>query len=309
MTGRLIARLAISAVAVMTLASCAGAPDRSAEARQLESTLSATPGVTRADVRYENADGRGSTLDVDVWLPEATGEQITAAVGAIEQVRGDKFDKFEQHYNFWIAAPRRKLSVQRGDRLDAAEISRDAVALRGLAARFSAGEVSWYRGADESTLRLIGLRTPTGETLNMIRAGLGPDTEVTVDLRPAFGSPAPMLKVDFPFSAQQQDDIERRFAQMPASVVGAVIENNATIRVLTVALDQGSSVAQQVREVIDSAGANEQHPMWLRWLGPKGSRPGSNGFVTVGECDYPDDKNSPTGGVVEQQLRREFDTC
>lgn len=310
MTGRLIARFAVGAVAVMTLAGCAGAPDRSAEARQLESTLDTTAGVTQADVRYENASGRGATLVVDVEVPEATAEQISAAVGAIERVRGDKFDKFDQHYNFWVTAPGRKVSVQRDDHVDAAEVSRDAVALRGLAARVAAGEVSWFRGADSaSTLQMIDLRTPVSQTLNTIRAGLGPDTVVTADLRPAFPSPAPMWKVDFPFSAQQQDDIQERLSRMPARVVGVTIDNNAAIRVLTVALHQGSSVDQQVRQVIDAAGASELHPMWLRWLGPKGSGPGSNGFVTVGACDYSDSMINPTGGVDEQQLRREFDTC
>jgi hypothetical protein len=140
-------------------------------------------------------------------------------------------------------------------------------------------------------------------------ADLGADTVLTADLRPEDSSQTPLWKVDFPFSAPQQVDIERRLTHMPVDVVAVTIDNNATISGLTVVINERVNVAQKVRAVINAAGASELHPMRLTWLDPYGSRPGSKGFVIVGACNYPAQIGEQAGSPTEQQLRREFDTC
>lgn len=312
----LIRALASAAMAVISggalLTGCAGAPDRKAEARQLQAALTTTAGVAHAYVHYENSFGRGSVLDVSVSVPAATGEQIAAVADTINRIRGAEFDKFDQSFEFFVEPAPHKVVVGRSARLDGAELGRDAVVLRRLASHISAADISWRRGADptRSSLRVIDLRSPISHTLNVIRADLGADAVLTADLRPERGSQAPPLwTVHYPFSAAQQADIEGRLASMPGKITAVTIESDARISVLTVAMDEHSDEDGGLRAVIAAAGAGPDRPMWLRWVARGGSASGPHGFVVVGACNYPAQTGQRPGSAAEQQLRREFDTC
>jgi hypothetical protein len=63
--------------AMAVLSGCTGAPDRQAQADHLVQEIRAMPGVSDASVSYENAIARGANLAVDVYVPAATGQQIT----------------------------------------------------------------------------------------------------------------------------------------------------------------------------------------------------------------------------------------
>ncbi|HET6736562.1 hypothetical protein [Mycobacterium sp.] len=309
---RLASTLLVVVATAFATVGCASAPDRAHEANELEGAIRVMPGVASVVVDYENSFGRGSTLHVNVSVPDATAEQIAAVADTINRVRGDKFGEYDQSAEFFVTASPPSVRVKRAAYLDPGQIAEDAVLLRRFAADIKAEEISWSRGNQTvgSRLDINEVTTAIPETFAAIRAILGGTTAMVADIRPADPADTPLWRVTFPFTPEQQVRIDQQIAAMPGRVVAITVRENAVITLLNVALKDPATAYDDLKAVIAITGAGPTRPLWLRWMPSSELPSGPSGFVIVGGCSYPGQTgdNHP-GNDIEERLRKEFDTC
>lgn len=309
--------------AVLTLSgmvSACGAPDRKAQADQLKQAIKAMPGVQDADVSYTNGFEEGATVNTWVYLSAATPKQIEDVVGRINAVRGDAFKAFDQTADFAVT-PSRTVLVKRGAQLDPASVAGDAESLRRLSVGVAAAEISIFRNKSTADLKLNRVTTPATNVFPAVRAAFGDDGHLDMDLLPASNTTEPSWRVAFPFTASEQQRVDQQLAAMPVSIWAITVGSHAAIASLSVGLHNRDAAYQDLVSVIGTTGAGAAHALDLswQWEGDRADKyPNFSGSVQVGACGYvpnaetelhPDRYLTPEARAVQQQLRKQFDTC
>ena len=309
--------LMMIAVTLAGMASGCGAPDRKATADQLRQAIKAMPGVRDATVNSTNDFEQGATVNIYVFLPDASHQQIEDVVARINAVRGDAFAKFDQTADFAVT-PSRTVLVKRGADLDPPTVAADADGLRTLTATVDTAEASVFRNKSTVDLKLTKVTTPAADVFAAVRTGFGDDAHLQVNLAPA-GIDTPTWQVAFPFAPTAQQLVDQQLAAMPVSVSSITVGSDGTIADLNVSLHNRDTAYQDLVAVIGTIGAGPAHALNLSWRldGDKGS-PQFGGSVDVGACNYlpnsaveqhPENYLTPDALALQQRLRKQFDAC
>ncbi len=316
---RIAGLLMAAALMLSCVVSACGAPDRKAEADQLKQAIKEMPGVQDATVNYTNGFEQGATVNIYVYLPDATPKQIQDVVARINAVRGDAFKAFDQTADFAVT-PSRAVLVKRGADLDSTSIAADAESLRRLTGAVDAAEASIFRNKSNADLKLNEVTTPADDVFTAVRAAFGDGAHMTLDLQPASNIDQHPWRVTFPFSAADQQRVDQQIAAMPVSVFTVTVGPQGAIADLSVGLPNRDTAYQDLVSVIGISGAGPAHALNLnwRWEGEHAdTTPNFSGSVDVGACNYtpsmaeqhPETYLTPDALALQQRLRKQFDTC
>lgn len=313
-------RIVAMGVAVAVLTSCTGAPDRESEAKELDRSLEALPGVESSSVSYSNTYTQGTRIAVDVRLAAASVEQIEAVASRIAAGFRQDFGGFGQSATFRFdggTVEHRSDSVDRPLDLAPAQVVADARAVRQVASAVqpSAGkpEITLGRTASGSELDLRGVADDVG--LAAVRAAVG-ESPAFVQIFPESRA-ATFWTVRFPFRADDEAKVRETLARLVlrAPVVTVVDGRIAALRVVS------PSAADAYPQLVSVIGA-VAHPMMLTW--DEGAAPGASdqrrfrGSVHVGGCSYPDNTDgemrpekygTDAALAMQKRLRDAYDTC
>lgn len=313
----------VTAVAMMlawVLSAC-GAPDRKTEADQLERAIKTMRGVVEAHVAYTNDFEHGATVKVSVYMPDAPPQQIADVATRINKVRGDAFNAFDQMAEF-VVTQNRHVRVARGADLDPASIAADAEHIRRFADTVDAAQIS-IGGRESSTpanLRVNEVATPADDVFAAVRIGFGGDARINLEMLPAPNVKMPLWSVSFPFSADNQERVNRQMAKMPVSIWSITVGSYAAISDLSVGLRDLDTAYQDLVSVIDTTGAGSAHALELGWQLEGQSAFEAlqfSGMVDAGGCSYakgdgelhPELHLKPEALALQQRLRNQFDSC
>ncbi len=337
---KVLARIRIPVAAVLVASAvvttaCTGVPDRSQEARQLESSLSAMPGVNGATVIYSNDFENGATLIVELSLPDATRQQVVDVVGAVNQARGNQFsDHWRQQITYRVNGYEMECSAvdANGDALDAEAMSDadaladEVVALQKLSTTILA-EMGWAScGGDNRTLTLRGAESSVPQVLAAVQAADLGLTEVDM----GFGSsetsvenPLYGVTLRLPVSLQDWERVKGLVLGLDATPRVVELGPGPAIRGLTVGVKSPASAYQQLSTTITQLGGRGQNRLLLEWELEDRDRETPNakkfeGSVDIGGCEYRQNAMSeqqlekfftPEALEVKRRLRELYDTC
>lgn len=317
---RIAGLLIAAAIALSCVVSACGAPDRKAAADQLEQAIKSMPGVQDSNISYTNGFENGATVHIWVYLPDAAPKQIEDVVARINAVRGDAFKAFDQTAEFAVT-PSRTVRVKRGAELDSASVAADTESLRRLSVAVDAAEVSIFRNKSTADLKLNEVTTLANNIFPAIRAAFGDDAHLVLDMLPASNIDEPSWQVAFPFTAADQQRVDQQIAAMPVSIWAITVGSHGAITSLSVGLHNRDTAYQDLVSVIRITGAGPPHALNLswRWVGDRADKyPNFSGSVQVGACGYipnaetelhPETYLTVDARAVQQQLRKQFDTC
>ena len=323
------------ASAVVTAAGCTGVPDRSQEARQLESSLSAMPGVTGATVVYSNDFENGRKISVTLSLPTATRQQVVDVVNTLNRVRGGSFSDYRrQEITYRVQAFAMECSAvdANGDPLDADAMSDadaladEVVALQKLSTTISA-EMGWAScGGDNRTLTLRGAESSVPQVLAAVQAAdlgltevdMGFGSSETSVMNPLYG-----VTLRLPVSLQDWDRVKGWVLGLDATPRAVELGPGPAIRGLTVGVKSPASAYQQLSTTITQLGGRGQNRLLLEWELEDRDRETPNakkfeGSVDIGGCEYRQNAMSeqqleefftPEALEVKRRLRELYDTC
>lgn len=323
------------ASAVVTAAGCTGVPDRSQEARQLESSLSAMPGVTGATVVYSNDFENGRKISVTLSLPTATRQQVVDVVNTLNRVRGGSFSDYRrQEITYRVQAFAMECSAvdANGDPLDADAMSDadaladEVVALQKLSTTISA-EMGWAScGGDNRTLTLRGAESSVPQVLAAVQAAdlgltevdMGFGSSETSVMNPLYG-----VTLRLPVSLQDWERVKGLVLGLDATPRAVELGPGPAIRGLTVGVKSPASAYQQLSTTITQLGGRGQNRLLLEWELEDRDRETPNakkfeGSVDIGGCEYRQNAMSeqqleefftPEALEVKRRLRELYDTC
>jgi hypothetical protein len=325
---RRIATALLASLAVI-VGACTSAPDRSADAQRLKAAIAGMPGVSDADVNYENSFERGANLDITVWMPTATHQQVIDVVNRVDTERGDLFDRYDQTVQFQPNDVTAKwFQIQCGAKLDAGSIADEAMALRVLAGRIRAGSADWSCGPQHRSLTIRDNATSIGAALDAVRATGMDDASVSVELQsaqtpPSAQQPFTLFDVQFPYSAADLAHFESLVARLGVVPWLASVGPGQTVSALSVRVHGPATAHQQLTDVITAVGAGRARPLMLVWAlddPPSTTRdaPQFSGQVDIGGCHYsaqsegerhPEKYLTPEALALQRQLRAQYDSC
>lgn len=316
----------LAAFLVVAVGGC-GAPDRRDEAQRLGEALKAMPGVTDAHVSYENAIGRGASLGVYVFAPDASRQQFVDLVNRYNEVRGNRFDRYDQNVTIH-PAPAQNAEIRCGSELDADVIATQAMALRELSSRVSAGDTDWWCGPQNRTLTIRENRAPVTQVLQVLHASGADVAPVRLDLTSASSStemdPFSVVHITFPFTVEDWSRFQALASRLDTLPWSAVVGPGSTIAGLGVSVESPSAAEPELVSVIAAVGADERHPLNLSWtfLGAPPGKPDEKSFkgqVQVGGCSatfskmeielHPEKYLTPEAVALQKRLRETYEVC
>ncbi|WP_024806262.1 hypothetical protein [Nocardia sp. BMG51109] len=301
------------AMGLAALPACTGAPDRSREVEQLEREISAMPGVKLFSANSENSFERGTYLDLEAEMTEASEDRIAAVVSRIDQIKGDGFGEYDQSAEFTVG---HGLSVARSADLDPRQIADDARRLRQVTAAVPAApdsEIKWFRNPSVAD-RMEADNLPRQDLLSALRPVLG-DEAVRVRISSDRTAGDAVWTVNFPLSAERQDTVDHQVSALPLKALSLIVDDGHISR-LTVRVDQWpEGVEDGLVRIVETIGPSPQHPLMLHWSTPSGQ--GLDGSVNVGACAYgqvsgddpPEESLIPDAAELQKKLRSKYDTC
>lgn len=297
----------VAAVVAMVFVSvgCTGLPGRPAQVKQLDAEISAMPVVELYSAVYSNDITHGSVLDLSIRMPAATEDQVTAVARRINEIKGDHFEGYDQSAQFVVG---KGLTIRRGEQLDPEELGTDTRLIRQVGGALPGSEITWFRDRIE-----IREAPPAAQSLAAVRAVIG-NAPTTVEVMPAGDDP--MWRVDFPFSAEREQQFQQLLAGLPVSVNTLTIADGHLSNMSVNVRDMGSAY-DDIVAVIEAVRPTPEHPLFLMWNLPKGSGKTSGGTVHVAGCEYPGTAGekdpekyySPEALDLQRRVRAAFDGC
>ncbi|OQS13356.1 hypothetical protein B0T36_19785 [Nocardia donostiensis] len=298
---------------IVGLSGCTFTPDRQAEADQLESEIAAMPGVEDISVVYSNELTLGVYLHVDVTMTRATEAQIADVGSRIVAIEHDKFDDYDRSHTFIVGD---KLDIEDGEaELDSGRIVGDTQRLRAIGASLPGAEISSF--FDQTSPRIeIRDAPPAAESLTAVRNVLG-DGPATLQIQTT--APEPVWHVDFPFSSEQEQSIQRKLAELPVADVDSVRVVDGRITGLIVEIGDPRTAYRDLVTIIGAIGPTRENPLGLEW-GLPGSTNAEREFRgsayiygcpegrTAGE-ENPERFYTPDAVDLQKRMQNEFETC
>lgn len=306
--GRFTTTLTAGALAV-ALAGCTGAPDREDEARDIRDRVAAMPGVTDADLVYDNDIWAGTRFELRVDMDTATDHQIGAVADEIDQLRGDAFDDFDQRAEINVA---RWTTLAGGDRLpdDAARI---AAQLRRLRADVQADSIRYGGGTDGSSVQVDGA-TATSEVVDTVLRVFTDPPPDTIEVASEPVADDPYWDVRSRMSIADKERIDGQLAALAPAQPGYVTVRDGRIVTLTMSVTSPAAAHQEIAHAVSVIGARPGQPVDLNWaaaapVGTKGPR--WAGSAAIGGCDRGSHMGEllPDARALQERIRDEFGSC
>ena len=300
-------------LATVTVAGC-GAPDRSAEATQLEATLRTVPGVTSAYVTYSNGFDSGDRVSVEVSMPGADDERVVAMVRRMNSAMGHDFDDYSRPVT---------ISIDDGVRVSsdgpyaADSVLRDIALARAAHRDAGAGSttLSWIDGdpvidvddAEDSSRATRSATAAIGNRPGQVRVLGRPHSEQV-----SWTVETPVSRAQVLKATSEVADL-----RIPARMV--TVENGLVSELsLDVGVDQPTY--GPIASVADRLGAERSRPLLLSWDSSALTNDGldESGSVSVGGCDYsttsrseqhPENYLTADAVALQKRIRERFDTC
>ncbi|MBT0567693.1 hypothetical protein [Williamsia sp. CHRR-6] len=307
--------LIVSAITLVT-AGCS-APDRSAEAAELESALRGVPGVGSADVSYVNGFDSGYTVSIDVGMSGADDAQVVAMVHRMNTLMGHDFDDYATPVSIDLGAGVRVESEKQLTPENAATVLATA---RSAQRRVTADHVTVFLRSGRIDVEIMGATDPVdaaGAVAGAMAAAIGP-ARGSIVASPKARAAQPRWTVTTPVAAARLRQLEGRIRALTILVTSVAVDGGL---ITELAIDAGTQEVADanVRGVIASLGADRAHPVRLSWsVSPAVAtwERDADGVVSVGSCDYPrtygrhaDTDFEKAAADLEQRIRADYDTC
>ncbi|MCZ8379600.1 hypothetical protein O6P37_12050 [Mycobacterium sp. CPCC 205372] len=299
----------VAGVLTVGLAGCTGAPDREDAARDIRDRVAAMPGVTDADLVYDNDIWAGTRFELRVDMDTATDHQIGAVADEIDHLRGDEFDDFDQRAEINVA---RWTTLAGGDRLpdDAARI---AAQLRRLRADVQADGIRFGGGTDGSSVRVDGASATSGVVDTVLRLFTDPPPD-TIEVAPDEGIDAPFWAVRSRMSIADKQRIDGQLAALAPAQPGYVTVRDGRIVTLTMSVTSPAAAHQDISGAVRTLDARPGRSVHLNWAaqGAVGARgPRWAGSAEIGGCDHGSHMGEllPDAQALQQRIRDEFGSC
>lgn len=306
--GRFTTTLITGALAV-GLAGCTGAPDREDEARAIRDRVAAMPGVTDADLTYDNDVLAGTRFELRVDMDTATDEQIGAVADEIDHARGGAFADFDQRAEINVA---RWTTLAGSDRLpdDAAQI---AAQLRRLRAEVQAESIDYFAAAEGSSVRVYDA-TATGRVVDTVLRVFTDPPPNTIEVASEPGSVDPSWAVRSRLSIADKQRIDGQLAALAPAQPGYVTVRDGRIVTLTMSVTSPAAAHQEIAHAVSVIGARPGQPVDLNWAAaaPAGIKgPRWAGSAEIGGCDRGSHMGEPLpdAQALQERIRDEFGSC
>jgi hypothetical protein len=299
---------------LVLLAIGCGAPDRSAQVRQLRDEIGKMPGVESVDPVYTNDFENGSELDLDVTMPAATEDQIAAVASRINTIKGRDFTDYRQLTKFVVGDG---LEVKCGAELNPQQIADDAHRLRLVRASVPRGRIEWSRGGALPRLEVWDVEN-TRQVLTTVLAGMGSEP-MTAYIRSLEPTKSATWEVSSPWSTQQRSQADDLLARLVLPVYYVRV-NDGRITQLSVYVADPATAYRDLKSVISVMAPTKDRPLeldWSRMVDPDNFHQ-FRGSVQIPGC--PAGKGSPQtpprqdylapeAAALQRQLQSEFNVC
>ncbi|MEV3904368.1 hypothetical protein AB0K11_18755 [Mycobacterium sp. NPDC050551] len=306
---RRITTTLIAGALAVGVAGCTGAPDREDEARDIRDRVAAMPGVTDADLTYDNGVLAGTRFELRVDMDSATEEQIGAVADEIDRARGDDFADFDQRAEINVA---RWTTIAGGSRLPD-DAGRIAAQLRRLRADVHAESIDYFAAAEGPSVQVFGA-TATGrvvDTILRLFTDPPPDT-IEVASEPASGDPAWAVRSRLSIADKQR--IDDQLAALAPAQAGYVTVREGRVVALTMSVTSPAAAHREIAHAVGVIGARPGQPVDLNWAaaGPTVTKgPRWAGSAEIGGCDHGSQMGEllPDATALQQRIRDEFGSC
>ncbi|MDO3638046.1 hypothetical protein [Mycolicibacterium arseniciresistens] len=299
----------VAGVLTIGLAGCTGAPDREDEARDIRDRVAAMPGVTDADLVYDNDVMAGTRFELRVDMDAATDDQIGAVADEMDHLRGDTFDDFDQRAEINVA---RWTTLAGGDHLpdDAARI---AAQLRRLRADVQAESIVYFAGTAGPSIKVNGA-TATGRVVDTVLQVFTDPPPDTVEVASEPASDDPYWAVRSRMSIADKQRIDGQLAALAPAQPGYVTVRDGRIVTLTMSVTSPAAAHQEISGAVRVLDARPGRPVHLNWAaaGAAGARgPRWAGSAEIGGCDHGSHMGEllPDAQALQQRIRDEFGSC
>lgn len=301
------------------------APDRGAEADELEQAIAAMPGVEDARVVYSNDVSSGTGISIDVDVESASAEDVEAVARSIAAAYDEDFEDYEQGVDFLVPGGRveyRPVEDEDEVELDPDQVVEDVDRIRGLATALevagngdTTADLRWQRG-----FRGTELQTSVGgdpASVAAVRKAVA-DERVRVVLPDREGTGAHWT-IDFPFAQSDEASVRRTLARLAPQVREVGITDGHLARLVVDA--PAPATARDVLDgLIQQVGASRSRPLMLEWdedFGKGGRERRFRGSVHVGGCGYgdnwgetePEKFETDEALALQRALRQAYDAC
>jgi uncharacterized membrane protein YgcG len=314
---RTLAAIALSAVITGVAPGCGSPANIAQAADSLQTTLASMPGVSDAWVYHDESYAQGVAVNIAVDVSSASREQIANVADRIAATRFGVIANYAQNVEFWVTADR-AVTVQRHNRLDAAQIADDTERLRQIATGTD-GRIDWFRSDDGTVNQLAFSQTdrPGSAILDAVRNAAG-GIGLSVAVSPVAASrQTPQMMVNFPLDAARQTSVFNLVNAIPADVVGLRLDA-AGLETLEVVAHDPATAEQDLSTTITASDTVSARPMWLAWYLPTftGGAPAYGGVVKVSGCSQGSaairnvaDRTDAGVSTLQARLQSKLDTC
>ncbi|KQR99472.1 hypothetical protein ASG12_01185 [Williamsia sp. Leaf354] len=300
-------------VIAMTTVGC-GAPDRSAEAAQLETTLGSIPGVESADVYYTNGFDSGYTVDIKVMMPGADDRQVVAMVRRMNAEMGNEFDDYGTPVTIGIGD---NVVIESGGRFTPEGAAADLATARVAQTGVAAGWITVSHREGGPSIDITDAADPV-HAATVMSAAFG-SARGEIDVMPR--EPGSQLRwlVNTPVSDRHIHDAAARIDTL-GTPVAAVTVDDGGIAELWIDAGTETNAHATVSAVIHSLGAGRNRPLRLHWrVSPAVDtwERDASGSASVGTCDEtrtdraadPRTDFEAASVALERRIRAEYETC
>ncbi|WKG04618.1 hypothetical protein [Mycolicibacterium sp. HK-90] len=301
--------------AMVAVSGCTGAPDREDEALDIRDRISGMPGVSEADLIYNNGIIEGTRFELEIDMARASDQQIGAVAAQLDDMRGNDFAKFDQRMKI-IVGERTSVS-------GSADLPADMEQLTGLLRRLRAdapaGEIMWSGGApDASRVQILEAEDPDAAVDAVLRIfSERPLNEIEVSAADRVADPHWMIVNRF--TPADKERIEQQLAAAAPVDPGWIGVRDGWINRLTFSVPTPATAYDDVVRAIHAIDAGPAHPVSLTWAWHgadyRYDEPRWAGSAMIGKCEYVNGDRTvseplvPDALALQQRIRDEFDTC
>lgn len=306
--GRFTTTLIAGALAV-GLAGCTGAPDREDQARDIRDRVAAMPGVTDADLTYDNDILAGTRFELRVDMDTATDEQIGAVADEIDHARGGDFADFDQRAEIDVA---RWTTLAGSDRLPD-DAGRTAAQLRRLRAEVQAESIVYFAGTAGASVKVDGA-TATGRVVDTVLRVFTDPPPDTIEVASEPAADDPYWDVRSRMSIADKQRIDGQLAALAPAQPGYVTVRDGRIVTLTMSVTSPAAAHREIAHAVSVIGARPGQPVDLNWAAaaPAGIKgPRWAGSAEIGGCDRGSHMGEllPDARALQERIRDEFGSC
>lgn len=305
----------VAALAALALlcAGCTGVSTRDDEARAIERTVRAMPGVSDVDLTYDNGVLEGTRFELRVQMEGASDAQVGAVAAKIDELRSDDFAGHDQLVEIEVARSA-TISGRRSDLPD--DVAVTAARLQRIRTQVPDGTIDWSAGSETSGVAIqVFDTTHPAAALDSVLAEFEGTGVVEIRISAVHDVEAASWWIRGPFTRAEKARFDQQVAAAAPAVVDYIDINNGHLDQLNVRIADPATAYDDVVRVIRAVDAGPQQPVRLLWSlrGDPGAHnePRWSGSALVGQCPSSEKTEAltPDAFAIQERIRAEFQTC